>query len=363
MSKSRARYGPNLLTSGSTERRVEPISKLAEPLLKSAERPFAEPLVTEPDLRAIWILSASILLIGVPCMARDFLSVPERSRLERERELEEKHKARPLLACAPGSLDMTTERGKIVSVSLRIRNGGGQTLQWSLQSVPKWAKADTRSGELGYNESVTVAFVIDPADLPKTGARDEIVVEAPDAAGSPITIPIVIEVVEPPPPPPEPPKPVPMRPGSFGVRAGYMMPGSGGELDFDGGAAFGVYYQPRRPLEAKLLYELGLDYSRAEGSDEPDSSKAFSGRLDLLFALGPGEKAARAYLVSGICGIMESTGGGSGNYTYNNYAGALNLGAGIDLAKGKVDIRITHAVLLGSDNVSGLTFMTVGVRF
>ena len=311
------------------------------------------------------VLPATVLmLVAVPCVARDLLSRGELAGLERQRREEE----RPVLECSPGALRMEAARGKVVTLRLTVRNGGGKTLHWSIRSAPAWARTEIRAGKLGYHENFYIVFTIDATNLLQGRNEGEIIVEAPDTAGGPLAVPIGVTVFEPPPPPPPPPEPP--RPGFFGVRAGYAIPGSGGEFSFDGGLTFGLHYRPQRPFESRLSYELGLDYFTAVGGDGLNPSSVIAARFGLLWDIGKRQERVQGYLVSGVWGLRESVESGLGDYVFDNYAGALNLGAGLSLTPRATaarathaDVRATHLVLIGSENVSGVTFLTFSVWF
>jgi hypothetical protein len=48
---------------------------------------------------------------------------------------------------------------------------------------------------------------------------------------------------------------------------------------------------------------------------------------------------------------------------YQNRVAALGLGAGASLGSGRLDLRLTHNIVLGGENVGALTSLTMAVGF
>jgi hypothetical protein len=140
------------------------------------------------------------------------------------------------------------------------------------------------------------------------------------------------------------------------------MPGRGERGDFAPGAAAGFYYSLRRHQGARLSYEIGMDVASMQAADDTGSSQAVAGRFDLLFSRAGAASPTRPYLLSGVGALAvssEADSGGGGTA----YVGGLNLGAGLGLGNGRYDVRLTHALLVGSENVKGLTLLSVALAF
>ena len=64
-----------------------------------------------------------------------------------------------------------------------------------------------------------------------------------------------------------------------------------------------------------------------------------------------------AYLLSALDGYVVNFEGNTA------FAGAVDFGVGVAFADGRLDLRLTQSVLLGSTNVKGLTLLTMGASF
>lgn len=318
------------------------------------------------------VLSAALLVQAVPAQALDILSGSEIAERERKRKL----LAKPVLSCAPLELSARAVRGETAELRLTIRNGGGQVLRWSLSRLPPWLAADVLTGELRFEERRTVVLHVRTQLVRSDSDVAEILVEAPGADGSPARVSVAVEV-RPAPLTPAPARTVntvgavgavadtpleiarippgsPRARGGLGVRVGLMLPGSGAATEYESSPFFGLQYRMGGD-SSKLSLELGLDYTSSDAGTAEGSSTLTSGRADVLFHIGGG---GGPYLLSGLGALFESSdASGSGK------AGLLDVGAGMVFIGGKLDVRLTHAVLLGGDNVSGMTLLSTAYRF
>jgi hypothetical protein len=322
-------------------------------------------------------LLAATLVAALPAAAREILTPEEQA----ERELAKRREAEPVLVCEPTALEVAVKRGETRALRVTIRNAGGLTLSWAVISAPKWVSPDRRAGELGFDEKRSLVLTVDPEGLGGVETTGEIVIEAPEAEGSPVTVRIVAvveggietesdipapEVTEPR-TPPKPDRPAPRGPRSrrFGVRAGYLMPNSGQLRRFDAGPLVGPYLHLARRNGSRLTVELGLDVYRLQSDDEfwVGHSDVFAGRLDVLYALAGPAARTGGYVVCGIAGLLESAVREGVDIRYVNGVGALDLGAGASMASGRLDLRLTHNIVLGGENVGALTSVTMAVGF
>ncbi len=333
------------------------------------------------------LLFGAVLLAAVSAGAREVLTPEEQA----ERELEKKRAAPPVLVCQPTALSITVARGETRALRLSIRNAGGRVLSWAVISAPKWITPDRRAGELGFEKKRSLVLTIDPEHLPAGGTTGSVVIEARDeneekVEGSPVTVRVTVEIpVEAPVEAPEavpaeegpPPRPVaeapptrptragPLRPDAvaspkrFGVRAGYMGYGQGTEVKLGASPLLGVYLG--RDWLKGIRYEVGLDVARSEAANESFVSTLVGGRLDILFPLGNGQRSTRAYLLSGVEGLVESI--KDVNTSSTNSATAVNLGAGLGFGRGRFDLRATYSLFLGSDNAAGMTLVSAAFLF
>lgn len=281
--------------------------------------------------------------------------------------------APPKLGVTPASPSVTVRQGGSGALSLEVENAGGRTLGWSVTSLPKWLIPRKRSGSLGFEKKETLSFSARAGELPAGIHKGSVVLNA-GAAGS-VTVAVTMVVTPKPEPPavvkqppdlPEPPRP-PVEPrrrarkGGFGVRAGLLMPSSGDSADYDSNFRFGVYYRPKKLNGAKIAYEVALGFGATETSGA-FTSQPLTSDINLIFPLGKGGGKTRGYLMSGLGGMMESVREmGTGN-TYTNFAGLLNLGGGVVFSN-RLDVRLMFAALLGSENVVGRTYLSLGYGF
>lgn len=317
---------------------------------------------------------ATLLLTAMQARALEILSDSERAERERERKL----KAKPVLSCKPASLSTKAKRGDTAELSMTIRNAGGRTLRWSLGKLPRWLAADVTTGELKHGEEKRVVLHVRTRLVSGGGDESGITIVAPGADGSPLTVPIAVAVEEPPPPKPTPVRPKPVargpergrrpgpepirlppepgggRGGKVAARVGFMLPGDGDKTPYDSSPFFGVQYRLPRREESRLSYEIGVDYASSDAETADSSSTLTSGRADILFHMGGGG----LYLLSGLGGLFESS-----DVSGSSRAGLLDVGAGMTLIDGKLDVRLTHAVLLGGENVPGITLLSAAYQF
>ena len=161
---------------------------------------------------------AVFLLGALTAGAREVLTPEEQA----ERELERRRNAPPVLECTPKSLVATVEPGETTLLHLTVRNAGGLRLRWSVLSAPKWVRLDRLSGKLGFEEEDTLVLVADPGALPRGAVQGRIVIAAPGAEGSPVTI--AVALAGPAAARPEAPAPVPEPPREEAGAAPVRVP-------------------------------------------------------------------------------------------------------------------------------------------
>lgn len=325
------------------------------------------------------VLGATLLLASLPCVAQtgdefgeDIFSPEERAKLELKRRRE----ARPVLACSPGTLKAAVEKGSTETLRLTVMNAGGSTLDWKVKLRTRMLRLDASSGSLGFEQKRLVKVTVDSAGLEVGTVRGRIILEAAGAKGSPLEVPVVVTVrpaAKPVTRPSEDVKPdvgepgggpEPVGPGArelngFGVRLGYISPGGGDEEDFSGAMTYGLYYRPGS-AESRLGFEFGLDL----GSSDSESGTAEAGLVMVsvaaLYRMNGGKSF---YLLGGGKIVSEKVEDGTFGTDDSTLGGTLDFGAGTVLAQGRVDVRATYSILLGSDNVPGAASLLVGYSF
>ncbi len=335
------------------------------------------------SVRAILITYALLVVVTAGSRAQDDDAGP----LE---VLSSDELAQPVLVCTPSAVSLTASRDVVKTFRITVRNAGGRVLHWSVASVPAWAVPDARSGKVGFRGEEDLVLNVYSTRLKPGISRGVIVIDAPGAKGSPARISISVTYAAKPKGPardrrrPKPPagrRPVPTRkpsrrppPGEyrgkrFGVRIGVALPGTSA-TQMEDSTAFRLGFRCRlgRLRRSAVTYEAGLDLLRGGGSyansDEFDNT-LLGGRIDVLFGRKDTASSARGYLLTGFSGFLEfvdpdPTLGSAGNA---NSAGALDLGAGIALGHGRFDLRAVYCVLLGNDNMSGMTFLSAAFCF
>jgi hypothetical protein len=323
------------------------------------------------SFRAATILSVGVLALAFAGRAQDDFEIPELLTPEEEaqRELERKRRAPPVLSCSPGSLLASMKEGETGHLVVTIRNTGGRTLEWEIESAPDWLEVTKVAGSLGYGEKEQLGLLAKPASGTTGTVSGSVVIRAPGAGGSPVSIPVTLEIepkpeppVLPPQEPPEIPIAPPRRKNALGVRAGVLLPSSGDTADYDANFVFGIYYRIPVRRVATLSYELSLDIG---GEDEVSDyeSRSVMGDASLVFALG-GEPGRRGgYLLSGIGVLMEFVDEQTTGASYTNYATMITLGGGLVFADGRLDARLAYGIFVGSDNVPGQALLALNYSF
>lgn len=336
--------------------------------------------------RASVSILAAFLLAAAPASAREVLTPEEQA----ERELEKKRAARPALQCTPVSLSFQVKEGETPIFLLTIRNGGGRTLRWSVTSVPSWVRLDRMSGKLGFEEEEELVLVADPEGRPAGTARGKIVLAAPDAEGSPVTVAVALEIpdVRPPPEeklaagprepaperperePPEqrPPEPIPVvrkaKGRRWGIQGGLLqaLPGVDQGL---GGAPFGTLFLrfgaedagSRGEPARRMGLDLGFGYGRMTRREPYPAMDMLLGRARALFPAGGGG----LYVTAGAQVIMDNGNPDNGEFP-DNTGVTLDVGAMLRLAN-RLELGASYSMLLASENVPGMLEFSVGVTF
>ncbi len=130
--------------------------------------------------------AAVAFLVSVPCSAGE----PGPTLVRPSAEY-----AQPVLEVAPRRLTCTVLGGQRARLTLTLRNGGGRTLNWAVESKPSWVTLTRLRGRLGYHESQTVTVTVNASRLPGGDHTGSIVLEAPGAVAMSVTVRIAAEVV------------------------------------------------------------------------------------------------------------------------------------------------------------------------
>jgi hypothetical protein len=324
-----------------------------------------------------------LICVARPALAEDggdeygveLLSTSEIKRAE----LERKQAASPVLAVTPSYLRTTLQEGETKSLSLVVSNAGGRTLNWRAKSQSRTIRLDATSGSLGHEEGRRLWATLDARTTKPGRYRWVIEFEAADANGSPKTMSVVVIVepkpkarprseVEPAPPPKPQPRARDVRDtpptyrslrqgrGRFGVRAGLMIPGSGSTKSFSSSTMLGLQYRFKLKSRSNLLLETAIDISSFDANDGSEEVGAYVGSCDVVFPFGE-RNGGRGYLLSGLGLLLDAA------TVDTSVISTLNLGGGYELLDRNLDFRLSHRILLGSNNVKGLTAITVGYSF
>lgn len=352
----------------------------------------------EYSLRSGAFLAGVVALAAVRSLAgdggegpREFLTPEE----EAEREGERRKEAPPALSVTPARLRAEVRPGETAILRLTVRNTGGRTLQWSVLSAPKWARIDRRKGSLGHRQEHSLVIVADPEGLPAGPARGNIVIVAPDAAGSPATIPAALQVrkarrVRPPPDTrePEPPAVEPLatagttmavpgdlsgpgglgmpagpRKGRWGMSFGMLLPQTGDGQELVRGPIGVLFYRFGAKEPGKKGLDIGWGYSEVYSTFDFDDvgSRLLIGRARAIFPVGGGTFCftAGGQVVSehpGYEGIPEE------DIDKGYMQGTADLGALLRLGK-RFELGVTYSILIESQNVPAMLDVGIGLIF
>jgi hypothetical protein len=149
----------------------------------------------------------------------------------------------------------------------------------------------------------------------------------------------------------------------IGVRAGYSFLAAGKGLEYDDGPSLSLHIAMARSAESRISCELAADAAYFDEVDDLFRSFLFSQRLDLLFALPVRHARFQAYLLSGMSAVEELLLDVDGEPLTGNFAVSVNLGGGVNFWEGRLDLRLTESLFVGSDNVAALTTFSVAYQF
>jgi hypothetical protein len=127
--------------------------------------------------------------------------------------------------------------------------------------------------------------------------------------------------------------------------------------DYLAGPAAGLSYRPGR-RDASVGLEIAFDVIASDSQAGGGASTIMLAGAALLVRVGAGKAF---YLLGGGRLVSESVdvdvpdAGG--------LAGAVDVGGGVTIAGGRMDLRATYSVLLGSANVPGFGGVAVGYSF
>lgn len=175
-------------------------------------------------------------------------------------------------------------------------------------------------------------------------------------------------------PKPEPPGPDPARarePGPrrdpadrwrLGLRTALMLPGSGEWRDYGSSVLLGVTLSTPKREGSRASLEFGLDFG---GWAEADgySSQLLGARLGVLFSVWEGSGRERAYLLSGLGGFLEFVKDEISGEDYVNAPAVLDFGGGYVFPGGRLDVRFSYSIMMGSENQKGQALLGIGYAF
>lgn len=264
---------------------------------------------------------------------------------------------RAQLAVVPLSVTRTFKSGEPRKGELRIMNAGTAPLEWIIGQPSEHILLSPLQGTTPPGESSAVSYALGQ-DAP--GAlKGQFMVSAKDADGAPATVRYDFSAEVKPVPDPvgklveEPNLSPPAR--AFGIFAGYWLPMSGDDEDFDGALMIGGHWRTRI-VSHRLHAELTLEGAQLESDNGLEESLLLEGHAQAIFNFTP-----MLFASAGTGLLFEQT--DDSDYGSSSAAGGtLNLGAGALIAN-RYDLRAGYKVLLGSDNIDGLLSVSLGIRF
>ena len=297
----------------------------------------------------------------------------------------EKRQAPPVLICKPSRLRAEIKQGGTARLLFAIRNAGGRTLKWSIPNPPGWLAVSPRSGSLGYGAQQTLTITIDAGRLETEQQEDEIIIEAPGAKGSPVSVPVAVTIRRQEQESQEPPQALSAvdrgiaeldaradekadKPETsfaaklkgLGIRAGYMIPKNAERVDFEPAVSFGLFWRQALGGNSRFGYELEMNFTGGESESGLEESNLVGGHAHGLWRLYQDDNW-HAYALGGVSILTESAsdrelGGNSAT------ASSVGIGAGATFAR-RYDARLVYSFLIGSDNVGGTVAASLGVMF
>ena len=326
---------------------------------------------------------AGCVLVATPCRAALRVLSSGEMRAEVERETE------PVLACSPAVLSATVREGESAGLKLTVRNAGGRMLAWRAFALSDGIRVSPDGGELGHGRKAELDVSVGGPQARFRGTSAPggfsrtVVVVAPGVRGSPQRIEVRVHVEDfgelsraaaddgeekASESPRRDTRPAPRRSKGdaeprLGVRAGFLAASGGRQTDSGAGALVGVYLRAGSLDETTVSYEFGVDVATGD-EGEQRASVPLLGRVDVLFRLGAAEgRRVKGYLALGIGSFVELVEDVDTNERYTHHVAAANLGGGVQLRGGRLDMRVTHAVFLGSENLRGRTVLAVAYVF
>jgi len=314
-------------------------------------------------LRLAAMMCAALTALGAsPAFAQFVVKSKQELREEAERALP------PKVRVTPASQDSTAMAGGVAWFRVTIDNQGGQTLSWTARCSISSATLTKTSGALGYKGSEVIRVKVPVNGKPGDVIRGTVVVEPEEGEWAPGLSTLALTIVPEPGsdsvPAPRPPRPEPplgergsatLAPG-MGLHLGYAAPAAGDMETFLGGPTAGVFYRSMRE-RARTGYEFGLDVVSSDSGDVNASATLLFAGASALFrtkAEGKFYVLGGGRLVTEWVDTEEDTGA---------IATALDVGGGMALAGGKMDLRATYSILLGSGNVPGFGAVRLGYAF
>ncbi len=144
----------------------------------------------------------------------------------------------------------------------------------------------------------------------------------------------------------------------LGVRLGYSLP-IGGAPAFTGGLSGGLYYRAA-PKSGRLGFEFGMDCGLSESDSGAVKSTLLMGHAEAVLNLS---RTGSPYVLGGGKFVVEQTSDAAYDTDDTIVGGAIDVGAGVTLSSGKVDIRALYSFLLQSENIAGVASVALGYAF
>jgi hypothetical protein len=105
----------------------------------------------------------------------------------------------PVLACEPAEIRLVLAEDNAASFVFTMKNDGGKTLNWKVESCPTWLTLDTTQGSLGQKESQKITLTVDAGKLRPGLATKGVVSIGSDAGTGPLEIAVSVDVLVAPP--------------------------------------------------------------------------------------------------------------------------------------------------------------------
>jgi len=291
----------------------------------------------------------------------------------------------PLLSVWPRRMRAQADEGDSATQRIELSNTGGGEFVWRVVSAPRWVRVMPANGILRFRGRERASVHFSSEGLRPGAESGRIIIEAEGVKGSPFSVPVTFTIdrtratpskpnpptrVELPPPPPTwrerrsktPSNDSSSKPGRFGVRMAGGFRSNGDQADSDGNLVLGGYFSRPFSKGRGLSYEIAADIGTA-ATVGAYTTVPVSGCANVIYAPTDADAPARPYAAAGGGLLVEAVTEDASGDRYTNFAGLLNLGGGVLLGEGRLDVRLTYGFLLGSENVVARGQLAVGYAF